>query len=180
VTHDTRAQHNATKALDNPLWIYALNQYRQPECAQFLLHSQDKLGLNINILLFIGWLASSQKQLNLELLQSSSVYSWQQDIIKPIRAARKKAKSYDLKGTSGFYQRMLDLELDAEKLQLSELFCLSNKMDNNESGGDKINRGDKAFTESVRLSCELYLNAEGLNLRESWLQTLIQHLQPNG
>ncbi len=174
MTHDTRARHNATKALDNPLWIYALNQYKQPECAQFLLHSQDKLGLNINILLFIGWLAASQKTLNLVSLQSSSVYSWQQDIINPIRAARKKAKGYDTKGTNDFYQSMLDLELDAEKLQLSELFRLIDKMDSS-----KIDKGDRAFSESVRLSCELYLSAEGLNFRESWLQTLIQHLQPN-
>ncbi len=74
---------------------------------------------------------------------------------------------------------MLDLELDAEKLQLSELFRLSDKMDSNIDGG-KLNKKGKTFSERVRLSCDTYLSAQGLNLKESWLQTLIEHLQPNG
>ncbi len=166
VTDNTRAEHDATKAHDNPLWIYAVKQYQHADCAQFLLHAQDEMGLEVNILLLAGWLASRNQGLNLEVITGSRAYEWQQDIIKPLREIRRRAKNYQ---QNEFYQQVLALELSAEKQQLVVLYELR----------DKMPKGQENFAQNVRLSCEEYLKGKNTVLEESWLQTLIKHLQPN-
>ncbi len=166
VTDNTRAEHDATKAQDNPLWIYAVKQYQQPDCARFLLQAQDEMGLEVNILLFIGWLASRAQSLNLQAVTRSRACDWQQEIIKPLREIRRRVKSYQ---QDEFYRQVLALELSAEKQQLVVLYELR----------DKMNKGHESFAKNVRLACEEYLNGKNTILQEGWLQTLTKHLQPN-
>jgi len=166
VTDNTRAEHDATKALDNPLWIYAVKQYQQTGCAQFLLRAQDEMGLEVNVLLFAGWLASRNQSLNLKAITDSDAHNWQQDVIKPLREIRRQVKNYR---QEGFYRQILALELSAEQQQLEVLYELR----------DKMPKEQENFAQNVRLSCEEYFKGKNTNLQESWLQTLIKHLQPN-
>jgi len=166
VTDNTRAEHDATKAQDNPLWIYAVKQYQHADCARFLLQAQDEMGLEVNILLLCGWLATRHQGLNLQAVTGSDAYHWQQDIIKPLREIRRRAKSYQ---QDEFYRDVLALELSAEKQQLRALYELK----------DKMPKGQENFAQNVRLSCEEYFKGKNTILQESWLQTLIKHLQPN-
>lgn len=167
VTDNPRTEHDATKAGDNPLWIYAVRQYREEGCAQFLLEAQDEMGLEINILLFSGWLASCGKSLEFASVARSRALAWQYDIIEPLREVRRRAQDYQ---QPEFYRQTLALELDAEQQQLRILYDISEQMP----------KGHENFSHSVRLSCERYFKEKNTPLEESWLQTLIKHLQPNG
>ena len=166
VTDNTRAEHDATKERDNPLWIYALKQYKQGDCAPFLLLAQDQLDLDVNILLFMGWLASEQLEFNGQLVTGSNADSWQQEVVLPLRKIRRQVKG---SCPDSFYQQLLMVELDAEKQQLRRLYALRSEMIKSED----------SFALNVRLACDQYFKEKGKTLEESWLQTLIEHLQPN-
>ena|GEM_PF-1963511 len=166
ITDNTRAQHDATKALDNPLWIYAVKQYQHTDCARFLLQAQDEMALEVNILLLAGWLASRNQNLNMKVVNDSDAYHWQQDVIKPLREIRRRVKN---DRQDGFYQQTLALELSAEQHQLRALYELR----------DRMPKGQENFAQNVRLSCEEYFQGKNMTLPQSWLQTLIKHLQPN-
>ncbi len=162
----SRAGHDATKADDNPLWIYALKQYKADNCAQFLIQAQDELGIDVNILLFIGWLAANNLKIDMQVIMHSSAYAWQQDVIKPIREIRRTTKAY---GQESIYQQILALEISTEKQQLQDFYQLSLNFEQDIQG----------FTRALELGCGEYFKAHKKSLQNSWLQTLIEHLQPN-
>ncbi len=161
----TNAGHNAIKASESPLWIYAVKQYKSPACAQFLLEAQNEQNLDINILLFIGWLASQQRCLKKPMLVQAHAHQWQQNVIIPLRDIRKHAKSME---SEELYPRLLKLELAAEMQELLALFRLATHIESNNEG----------FTQNVRLGCKEYFSGLALKIDEHWLQTLTKHLQP--
>ncbi len=163
---NSRAEHNATKAEDNPLWIYALKQYKHDNCAQFLIQAQDELGLDVNVLLLIGWLAANNLKVDIRAIMHANAYDWQQNIVKPLRKIRRQAKEY---GPEDFYQQILALELSAEKQQLQGFYQLSLSFEQDQQG----------FELAVKTGCEEYLKLQEKSLEEGWLQALIEHLQPN-
>jgi uncharacterized protein (TIGR02444 family) len=163
---NSHARHNATKAHDNPLWIYALQQYKAGNCAQFLIQAQDELHLDVNVLLFMGWLAANNLNIDIQTILHSSAYCWQQDVVTPLRKIRRHAKNY---APDTFYQEVLALELSAEKQQLREFHQLSFSLEHD----------IKSFSHALTLGCEAYFKEKGRVLRSTWLQTLIEHLQPN-
>jgi len=162
----SRAEHDATKAEDNPLWIYALKQYNEGNCAQFLIQAQDELDLDVNVLLLIGWLAANNLAIDIQAIMHTSAYDWQKNIVKPLRKIRRQAKEY---APEDFYHKILTLELSAEKQQLQDFYQLSLS----------FKQDKQRFEQAVKTGCEEYLKTQGKSLEESWLQALIEHLQPN-
>jgi len=162
----SRAEHDATKADENPLWIYALKQYNESNCAEFLIQAQDELGLDVNVLLLIGWLAASNLTIDIQAIMHARAFDWQKNIVKPLRKIRRQAKEY---APEDFYQKILALELSAEKQQLQDFYQLSLSFEH----------GKQGFKLAVKTGCEEYLKLQGKSLEESWLQALIEHLQPN-
>jgi uncharacterized protein (TIGR02444 family) len=163
---NSHARHNDTKAHDNPLWIYALQQYKAGNCEQFLLQAQDELHLDVNLLLFIGWLAANNVKIDMQTILHSSAYCWQQDVVTPLRKIRRHAKFY---APDTFYQEILALELSAEKHQLREFHQLSFSLEHD----------IKSFSHALTQGCGEYFKEKERVLHSTWLQTLIEHLQPN-
>lgn len=156
--------HDATNSMDNPFWLYSIEQYQKPGCAEFLLHAQDHYGLDVNILLFIGWLNLNAKS----YCASASIQEiqrWQIEKVRPIRQLRRRAHA--LKHVA-FYQALKDLELSAEKKQQKMLFDMSQAWPvSNGTGFDEFKRSIRKYMEQTCVEEE-----------ESWLQVLYQHLQP--
>jgi uncharacterized protein (TIGR02444 family) len=149
--------------MDNPLWLYSIEQYQKPGCAKFLLQAQDKYGLDVNILLFIGWL-NLQAKSYYESRQLRLVHDWQLNKVRPIRQLRRQTKALQ---HEPFYQAFKDLELKAEKCQQQMLFNIGkNWAITDQTGLD-------GFKSSLQNYC-----AGKIELEESWLQVLYQHLQP--
>lgn len=156
--------------LDNPFWQFSLTVYQQPNCADFLLDAQNRYGIDINVLLFIGWLAHEQKSLKLSPMFKSTINDFQQGTIAPIRKIRiavKKMKNAE------FYEALKRLELLAENLEQQRLYRLF----------DQMPVSDEDFNVSIEQSINVYIgqNDKGVALiqEKNWLQTLIQYLQPD-
>ena len=158
------AAHDATNQKNNPLWIYSLKQYGDPSCATFLLGAQDTYLLDINILLFIGWLATQNRCLDIQKLDASNINTWQEQVVQPLRKVRVQAKTL---ANSDFYQSIKKLELSAEYQEQNKLYEISHNMKKQKS----------EFASCIRQGCEAYLGELNRELEDRWLQRLIQHLQ---
>ena len=120
--------HNATICLDNPFWRYSLKQYAAPGCARFLLSAQDECGLDVNVLLYAGWLAHENRLLDISLLSTgseTSVLDFSQRVIEPLRLARRNCKTFE---QGELYQNLKETELKAEQQMQALLFQLSTTM----------------------------------------------------
>jgi len=108
--------------LHTPLWNFVLAVYAQPEVEDLCLRLQNDHGLSINRLLFAGWLASEQKQLNLEALAQSNAVRWQTEVTAPLRALRYKVRE-DIKPVAdSVYNAMRRAELEAERVELAYFY----------------------------------------------------------
>ena len=159
------AAHNATNHSNNPLWIYSTKQYSSTACSEFLLAAQQQYRLDINILLFIGWLARNHKSFQLPPLRASGIFDWQLTVVFPIRELRKRVKKLNC---VDFYQHMKELELEAEYQEQLKLYKLANQM----------TKQNWRFNKFIQEGCELYFKDLGQSLDKHWLQTLTEHLQP--
>jgi uncharacterized protein (TIGR02444 family) len=180
----TQDAHNATILADNPFWRYSVSVYRKDNCADFLLRAQNRLKLDINVLLFIGWLAQQKKLFIITPQHSSFVTGFQKGITERIRYLRIKSKGFN---SSEFYKALLDLELHAEYHQQARLVSLKKIMPSVDLNTQEIIR--KGINHYIQF--ELDLDQRGLSQREldelglgifeeddDWLQTLIEYLQP--
>ena len=156
--------------LDNPFWQFSLTVYQQPNCADFLLDAQNRYGLDVNVLLYIGWLAHQKKSLKLSSTFISTIGSFQQNVVQPIRKIRiavKKIKNAE------FYEALKRLELLAENLEQQRLYRLF----------DQMPASYVDLNVSIEQSINVYIgqNDKGVGLIQemNWLQTLIQYLQPD-
>ena len=77
---------------EHPFWDYSLALYKQPGVADACLYLQDRYGLNVNIVLFCVWSASS----GLAALAAGQlatairrVSDWQQQVVAPLRHIRR-------------------------------------------------------------------------------------------
>lgn len=175
----TQDAHNAIILADNPFWRYSVSVYSKDNCADFLLHAQNTWGLDINVLLFIGWLANQKRLFIITQQHLTLITAFQKDITERIRCLRIKAKGID---NSIFYKALLDLELHAEYHQQARLVSLQKLMPIMDSNYKDLtakgieNYIDFALSLNIRSSDKLNLNE--FNHDNIWLQTLIEYLQP--
>jgi uncharacterized protein (TIGR02444 family) len=180
----TQDAHNATILADNPFWRYSVSVYRKDNCADFLLRAQNTLKLDINVLLFIGWLAQQKKLFIVTPQHSTLITGFQKGITERIRHLRIKSKGFN---SSEFYKALLDLELHAEYHQQARLVSLKKLMPSVDlSIQDIIQKGIHHYIQFELGLDEQELNQRGLDElglgifeeNDNWLQTLIEYLQP--
>ena len=165
----TQGAHDAIKSLDNPFWRYSLAVYQQENCPSFLLHAQNTYGMNINVLLFIGWLAHQNRQLVVTPQFTAIIPSFQKEIIERIRGLRIRIKGFN---NQTLYSAIKDLELKSEFFEQQRLFRCAGDMP----------RVDIEYSSMIENSLNDYWNykesVKGGIKDKNWLQTLIQYLQP--
>lgn len=81
--------------LDNPLWRYALAFYRQPGVAPACLALQDRLGVDVCLLIYALYAAQSQRVMNAAALTQADqgVQDWRKLVVLPLRQIRQSMKS---------------------------------------------------------------------------------------
>ncbi len=113
---------------ETPLWRFSLNFYRQAGVSDACIDLQDGCGVDVNLLLFLFWLASDHRQLSAEEVKmlDDNVRDWRNLTIVPIRDLRRR-----LKGTAtlvepgkqeAFRNKVKTVELEAERLQQEALY----------------------------------------------------------
>ena len=110
--------------MDNPLWDFSLKVYAKPAVKGLLLHLQDDLAADCNVLLALAWLASRDRALDSEALSALLAQSAlaQEQCLKPLRALRRNVKPLD--ASQSLYSAAKALELAAERWQQDQLLQL--------------------------------------------------------
>jgi uncharacterized protein (TIGR02444 family) len=123
---DAQAQNEAT-----PFWRFSLHFYRQPGVSDACIALQDDCGVDVNLLLFLLWLADDGQLLSVGDVRrlDDTVRDWRDLTIIPIRNARRKLKGVETLVESGkqevFRNKVKALELEAERLQQEALYALT-------------------------------------------------------
>src|SRR5215475_4261104 len=77
------------------LWPFALATYKTAGVADACLALQDRFGADVNLLLFAAWAGSLGFRLTADEAAKARdlVSPWHDEIVKPLRAIRKRMKS---------------------------------------------------------------------------------------
>jgi uncharacterized protein (TIGR02444 family) len=122
---------DAQAATETPLWRFSLHFYRQAGVADACIALQDGCGVDVNLLLFLLWLAGAGEQLSADTVREldAGVRDWRNLTIVPIRDARRKLKGaptlVDANKQEAFRTRIKAIELEAERLQQEALYARS-------------------------------------------------------
>lgn len=109
---------------ENPLWDFSLTVYARPGVPVACLDLQDRRGQDVNLLLFAAWagLACGVRLTAAELERiDSTVAPWRAEVVRPLRAVRRRVKGED----PALYDRLKAAELAAERVQQDRLFAAS-------------------------------------------------------
>ena len=124
--NETQSQAETT-----PFWRFSLHFYRQPGVAAACIALQDGCGVDVNLLLFLLWLASDGRQLTADEVKKidDSVRDWRDLTIIPIRDTRRKLKGAATLIEPGkqevFRTKVKAVELEAERLQQEALYAFT-------------------------------------------------------
>ena len=112
-----------------PFWRFSLHVYRQPGVAEACIALQDGCGVDVNVLLFVMWLAATQRRLSQDDVQAleDAVRGWRNMAVIPLRDLRRALKDQPTVVGSGrqeaFRNRIKAVELEAERLQQEALYA---------------------------------------------------------
>jgi uncharacterized protein (TIGR02444 family) len=116
------------QAETTPFWRFSLHFYKQNSVSDACIALQDGCGVDVNLLLFLFWLASDGRLLSADEVKKldEKVRSWRELTIIPIRDTRRKLKGavtlLDPGKQEAFRNKVKAVELDAEKLQQEALY----------------------------------------------------------
>ncbi|MBI3702368.1 MAG: TIGR02444 family protein [Rhizobiales bacterium] len=153
----------ASQPLDTPLWAFALAVYGSDGVADDCLDLQERLGLDVNILLFAAFLGTVEG-VGLEVSDiaaaSAEVAHWQAEIVRPLRHVRRTLKPMRAEGLRA---QVKAAELEAEKIEMAMLWQWSRA----ELAGRQ--RADDVLAANLRTVLEFY----GANQAEAALPRLL-------
>ena len=122
---------------DTPFWRFSLNFYRQAGVAEACIALQDDCGVDVNLMLFMLWLAAGGRQLSTDNIREldAAVRAWRELTIVPIRDVRRKLKAAPTMLEAGkqeaFRTKIKALELEAERLQQEALYASRSSLPGN-------------------------------------------------
>jgi len=114
----------------NPFWEFSLDVYARPGVADACIALQDEAGLDVNLILFCLWAAARGpgrlSSVNMRRALALTA-GWQNDVVKPLRAARRAARNTKVAGGAGifavaFHRDIAATELSAERVEQWLLF----------------------------------------------------------
>lgn len=114
-----------------PFWRFSLHFYRQAGVADACIALQDEYGVDVNLLLFLLWLAGDGQLLSGDDVKKldDTVRDWRKLTIVPIRDIRRKLKGartlIDPAQQEVYRTKVKAIELEAERLQQHALYALS-------------------------------------------------------
>src|SRR5258708_15570006 len=86
---------NDTQTATTPFWRFSLKFYGQSGVSDACIALQDGCGIDVNLLLFLFWLASERQELSADEVKKldATIKNWREVTIIPIRDARRKLQS---------------------------------------------------------------------------------------
>jgi uncharacterized protein (TIGR02444 family) len=114
-----------------PFWRFSLHFYRRPGVSDACIALQDDCGVDVNLLLFLLWLADDGQLLSADEVRKldDKVRDWRNLTIIPIRDTSRRLKGVRTLVEPGeqeaFRNKVKAIELDAERLQQEALYALT-------------------------------------------------------
>lgn len=112
----------------NPFWTFSLRVYRRPGVANACIALQDRLGVDVNMLLLAMWTAWHGTILAGRPLAAATSFSrtWSNNVVRPLRAARRFLRAPSLPplpavDRSDLRPKVARVELQAEKIEQTVL-----------------------------------------------------------
>jgi len=110
---------------DNPFWDYSLTVYRKPGVAEACLALQDRVGVDVNMLLMCFWMAEKgggllSDQAMARLLAAAE--RWQQRIVMSLRLARKALSKDEVGPAAQLRRKIAAAEIMAERIEQQALW----------------------------------------------------------
>lgn len=140
-------------------WDFSVRVYKRPGVAPACLALQDRLGLDVNLVLYcLYWAACGRPALDPGTLRLviDRALPWQDEVVRPIRAARRRAKietsTLSSSETASFYGHVLEVELKAEKAE--QLIIARTAV---EALRDTTAKPDQPEAEVMRLNLNRYM-----------------------
>jgi uncharacterized protein (TIGR02444 family) len=158
----------------SPFWTFSLGYYRGAGVSEACLELQDNCGVDVNVVLFLLWLASQKRQLGADRVKrlADKVRPWQTDVIGPIRALRRRLKAgaplLDKGSAELFRTRIKAVELESERLQQEAMYALA---------ADLAAEPAPSAAAAARASIAAYQDALGRPLTAAAVDTLIGALK---
>jgi uncharacterized protein (TIGR02444 family) len=122
---------NAEAQAGSPFWRFSLRFYRRPDVAEACIALQDGCGVDVNILLFLLWLAADKRRIGAAEVEAllAKAGPWRDEVVVPLRTLRRRLKGgaalLEPNVAEFFRTRIKAVELEAERLQQEALFALA-------------------------------------------------------
>lgn len=160
----------------NPFWDFSLEVYQRRNVAGPCMALQDRLQLDVNLLLFCCWTGKRGHQLSEQQVRGALAATevWQGQVVAPLRRLRRLLKaSLDLapERRQAFRDKLKALELDAERVEQDILIETV-----------PLSPGESRGAEVAALNLSTYLLVKGVDLGEgdlAQLGTLLDTIFPN-
>ena len=117
--------------IETPFWRFSLSFYRQAGVAEACIALQDDCGVDVNLMLFVLWLAANGQQVSVDTIKEldQAVRSWRDLTIIPVRDVRRSLKGastlVDAGKQEALRSKIKAIELEAERLQQEALYVRS-------------------------------------------------------
>jgi uncharacterized protein (TIGR02444 family) len=113
----------------SPFWKFSLATYARPGVSEACLELQETAGVDVNVLLFLLWLATNRRRVDAQDVSAivKLVEPWRRDVVGPLRLARRASKDcppgFDAGAVASLRLAVKRAELEAERLQQEALFA---------------------------------------------------------
>ena len=108
---------------ESQFWTFSLAFYGCAEVAEACLRLQDEASVDVNVMLYLLFLAANGKRIDspaLERIEAAAV-EWRDAIVRPLRGVRRRLKSsvgpFEAEQTAALRSDVKAIELEAERLQ---------------------------------------------------------------
>jgi uncharacterized protein (TIGR02444 family) len=117
--------------IDNPFWHFSLRVYGAPGVSEECVELQDKLGTDVNVMLYAVWLGAVRgitlKEGDLAQIEDA-VAIWSTNVVQPLRRVRRAMKAMPEIADPQLQtlrKRVADTELFSEQIEQALLFQLT-------------------------------------------------------
>jgi len=114
---------SGTPTAESPFWRFSLRFYARPKVAAACLVLQDEAGADVNLLLFLLFLAEQRRQLTGDdvLGLDRAIAAWRDGVVKPLRDVRRALKTgigeIPVAVSESFRGRLKRIELESERIE---------------------------------------------------------------
>lgn len=121
-------------AVSTPIWDFVLNYYGRKGVSDTLIGLQDNHGIDVNMLLFLMWMAAQSKSVAADDVKfvSTTSQAWQRAVVVPIRGVRRLLKEnaplVPAEAAAAFRKKVQAIELEGEQLQLNAMAALVGRL----------------------------------------------------